>query len=172
MLTQTQAVYAHVTHKAHCMGRLDWAFCSPGPGWRGKDPVPLVLARAQLHAADAPRTAACPAAGLVSDWTFAPLHGSFHSQTPLWYSTWRKHNHEYAVALHFIHWKTHNVIYKHIFLWNRGKIPWETHAETQVTKTNNLFLILRILSPQFFLLFTCVSTHARVWATDPGSVEG
>lgn len=50
-----------------------------------KGPGHLVLARAQLHAAGSPATAAfpaagsCVAAGSASDWPLAPLHGSFHS---------------------------------------------------------------------------------------------
>lgn len=83
--------------KTYCMGWQDWAFCSPGPRWRGEDQVHLVLVRAQLHASGSSWVTAvasaafgCMAAGKASEWPPVLLHGSSHSSTPLWHiATWR-----------------------------------------------------------------------------------
>ena len=84
--------HAARTH-TYCMGWLDWAFCSPGPRGRREDRVHWVLVRAQLHAVGPPWANASPAvgaAGSASGWPPAPLHGSFHSSTPLRHAaTWR-----------------------------------------------------------------------------------
>lgn len=96
-----QAGYTHAKQKTmltYCMGWQDWAFCSPGPRWRGEEQVHLVLVSAQLHAVGPPWAIASPAAaGCVtarsaSDWTLAPLHGSSPTSTPLQHTaTWRTH---------------------------------------------------------------------------------
>lgn len=99
------------------MGWQDWAFCSPGPRWRGEDRVHLVLIGAQLHTVGPPWASASPAAGCVaacsaSDRPPAPVHGSSHTSMLLRQTaTWRAHvptselsdNHECDWLLCF-HW--------------------------------------------------------------------